>query len=195
MRVVAEAYEAIARAISRAKTSTDWEDRISILKTAIDTNPKASNISAAQGLLAYAQKTLADYNANISKGLVQYNGEWVTRQELEEYRRQQVASQQAQKRRALSSLRSSAVGGRFRSAEAAWAYADSLSRNNSGTMDAYREASIGGGEGSMVLPGRLLQRYKPILDPEDSRWWIVVPFDRAQNPGLYDAVDDTLWSR
>jgi hypothetical protein len=84
----------------------------------------------------------------------------------------------------------------FRTVEEAWAYADSLSRQNAGSIDAVREqAANSGGEYAAEVSGKLLQRYKPAPDPVHSGWWIVVPFDRSSNKGLYDAVDDTLYHR
>lgn len=82
----------------------------------------------------------------------------------------------------------------FETGEDAWRYADSLSRQNSGSMDAMREATTSGG-GLVVGNSALLQRYRPAPDEEHPGYWIVVPFTRDQQPGLYDAVDDTLWTR
>jgi len=80
----------------------------------------------------------------------------------------------------------------FASLKEAWAYADSHSRQNSGALDASRQAAVYGGEGTIIGSPQLLERYKPVRDTLHPGYWTVAPFTRDQNRGLYDAVDETL---
>jgi hypothetical protein len=79
----------------------------------------------------------------------------------------------------------------FDTHQAAMAHADQLNRNQIGGMDSLMERSIASG-GTVVGSADMLLRYK-VEAHSGGRGWVVVPFGRASNPGLYDAYNDTAF--
>lgn len=80
--------------------------------------------------------------------------------------------------------------GRFTDHDAAWAMSEQLSRDNSGMRGALLEQSINFGQ-TIVAPIAVLYKYKPVPDPNDSRYWLVVPFLRgSKSIDLYDVMQD-----
>jgi len=76
--------EPIRQAIERARNCQYLEEAISILSHAIETNSDADNVGDAKELLAKVQRDLDIWNRNTTKGLVLFNGEWVTPQQKQQ---------------------------------------------------------------------------------------------------------------
>jgi hypothetical protein len=182
----AETAHKMNNAIAAAEKNQSYESAIDILEKALSAYAEAPARNRAEALMMKYKAEAQFERQQLAKGLVKINGSWMTPVD----------------RPAASSHITLVYGGsrsgghrHFKTVEEAWAYADSLSIQNQGQMDAIRERSTEGGSFEGTYNGAVLNRFKPKPCPEHPEYWIVDSFSRSQNKGLYDAVDGTLYNR
>lgn len=125
------------------------------------------------------------------KGFALLKGQWYPKAVVAAYDAEQAAGRAAGEKyvRENMFLGGRPVGGSFASFDDAWQRSQGLSQMNAGMMDAAREASMAGGEGTRVLSPSLSESYRPTLNTTTGRW-DVTPFRRGT--GADGVLFDTM---
>ena len=79
-KIQREDADAMLDAIKRAATTKTNEEAILTLGAALGEHPDAPNAHIARQMLSKYQRSLAEWKENTAKGLVQYNGKWMTQE-------------------------------------------------------------------------------------------------------------------
>ena len=198
-------YDSINYAIAQSKETKTYQAAIDILETAIAAHPNAQNIDKAKEEIRANEVAIAEYKRNTARGLVRYNGNWMTPSEAKQAAEESeiesdwIRGQQSgsfsysanvnrynNSQRAISQSNRGGYG-HYSSRREAAAAADSKSDYNVGQIDAARDAG-----GTTILNSSVGERFIPVSCDVHYNCWVIKPITRNNsNKGFYDAVDDT----